>query len=106
MGKEQGINTLACEIIFTCAIAVIVTVAIQWTGLLIVNSLVVLPAAAARNVSVNVRQYHLISVLIALVSGLTGLILSYYWNSTTGATIVLICALIYFITLALKNRVG
>ncbi len=106
LAKSRGINTLACEIIFTCAIAAIVTVAIQWTGLLIVNSLVVLPAAAARNVSVNVRQYHLISVLIALVSGLSGLILSYYWNSTTGATIVLICALIYFITLALKNRVG
>ncbi len=106
LAKSRGINTLACEMLFTSAIAVIVTVAIQWVGLLIINSLVVLPAAAARNVSVNVRQYHLISVLIALVSGLSGLILSYYWNSTTGATIVLISAIIYFITLALKNRVG
>lgn len=106
LAKSRGINTLACEMIFTSAIAVIVTVAIQWVGLLIINSLVVLPAAAARNVSVNVRQYHLISVIIATVSGLSGLILSYYWNSTTGATIVLICAIVYFLTLALKNRVG
>ncbi|WP_010251193.1 metal ABC transporter permease [Acetivibrio cellulolyticus] len=106
LARSRGINTLAVEIIFTSAIAVIVTVAIQWVGLLIINSLVVLPAAAARNVTVNVRQYHLVSVLIALVSGLSGLILSYYWNSTTGATIVLFSACIYFITLALRNRVG
>lgn len=106
LARSRGINTLLVEIVFTSAVAVIVTVAIQWVGLLIINSLVVLPAAAARNVTVNVRKYHLVSVIIALVSGLSGLILSYYWNSTTGATIVLISAGIYFLTLGLRNRVG
>lgn len=106
LARSRGINTLVIETIFTSAIAVIVTVGIQWVGLLIINSLLVLPAAAARNVTSNVRQYHLLSVLFALFSGISGLILSYYWNSTTGATIVLISACIYFLTLALKNKVG
>ncbi len=106
LARSRGINTIVTETIFTSAIAVIVTVGIQWVGLLIINSLLVLPAAAARNVSVNVRQYHLLSVLFALFSGLLGLILSYYWNSTTGATIVLISGGIYFLTLALRNKVG
>lgn len=106
LARSRGINTIVIETIFTSVIAVIVTVGIQWVGLLIINSLLVLPAAAARNVTVNVRQYHLLSVLFALFSGLLGLILSYYWNSTTGATIVLISAGIYFLTLALRNKVG
>lgn len=106
LARSRGINTLVIETIFTSAIAVIVTVGIQWVGLLIINSLLVLPAAAARNVTFNVRQYHLLSVLFALFSGISGLILSYYWNSTTGATIVLISSGIYFLTLALKNKVG
>ncbi|AEV67677.1 metal ABC transporter permease [Acetivibrio clariflavus] len=106
LARSRGINTVVVETIFTSAIAVIVTVGIQWVGLLLINSLLVLPAAAARNVSFNVRQYHLLSVLFALFSGISGLILSYYWNSTTGATIVLISAGIYFLTLALKNKVG
>lgn len=106
LARSRGINTIVIETIFTSAIAVIVTVGIQWVGLLIINSLLVLPAAAARNVTVNVRQYHLLSVLFALFSGLVGLILSYYWNSTTGATIVLISGGIYFLTLALRNKVG
>ena len=104
LANSRGINTLLIEIIFTCTLAVIVTLTVRWVGLLIINSLLVLPAAAARNISKNVRQYHLFSVLIAVFSGITGLIVSYYLNTVTGATIVLISSLIFFITLILRRK--
>ena len=50
LANSRGMNTLLIEIIFTCTIAVIVTITIRWVGLLIINSLLVLPAAAARNI--------------------------------------------------------
>jgi zinc transport system permease protein len=103
LASSRGINVLLVEIIFTSAIAAVVTVSIQWVGLLIINSMLVLPASAARNISSNARQYHLYSVLIALFSGISGLILSYYMNTAAGATIVLISAVIFFATLGLKN---
>ncbi len=104
LAKSRGINTMAVELAFTSAIAVVVTVSIQWIGLLIINSLLVLPAAAARNVSTNARQYNIIALLISFVSGIGGLILSYYFDTATGATIVIIAAALYFITLALRKR--
>lgn len=104
LAGSRGINTLLVEVLFTTAIAVIVTVSIQWVGLLLVNSLLVLPAAAARNVTVNIRQYHGVSILLAVTSGVFGLIASYYMDTSTGATIVLFTAVFYFITLALKSR--
>ncbi len=104
LAKSRGINTMAVEMAFTSAIAVVVTVSIQWIGLLIINSLLVLPAAAARNVSTNARQYNIITLLISFVSGISGLILSYYMDTATGATIVIIAAVIYFITLGLRKR--
>ncbi len=104
LAASRGINTLTSELLFTAAIAIVVTVTIQWVGLLIINSLLVLPAAAARNITVNVRQYHLAAVVIAVVSGIAGLILSYYFNTATGATIVLVAALIFFITFSLRGR--
>lgn len=104
LANSRGMNTLLIEIIFTCTIAVIVTLTIRWVGLLIINSLLVLPAAAARNISKNVRQYHLFSVLIAVFSGITGLIISYYLNTVTGATIVLISSVIFFITLIIRRK--
>ena len=104
LANSRGINTLLIEIIFTCTIAVIVTLTVRWVGLLIINSLLVLPAAAARNISKNVRQYHLFSVLIAVFSGITGLIISYYLNTVTGATIVLVSSTIFFITLIIRRK--
>lgn len=104
LANSRGINTLLIEILFTCTIAIVVTLTVSWVGLLIINSLLVLPAAAARNISKNVRQYHLFSILIAVFSGITGLILSYYLNTVTGATIVLISSLMFFTTLILKRK--
>ncbi len=104
LAKSRGINTLAVELAFTAIIAVAVTIVIQWVGLLIVNSLLVLPAAAARNISNNARQYNASAILISVVSGILGLILSYYMDTATGATIVIISAVIYFITLAMRKR--
>lgn len=103
--KSKGINTFLYEIIFTIAVAVVVTITISWVGLLLVNSLLVLPAAAARNISNNTRQYHFFSILFAFLSGVLGLILSYYLNTSTGATIVMISALIFFISMPLKNKI-
>ena len=104
LAKSRGMNTLLIEIIFTCTIAVIVTITIRWVGLLIINSLLVLPAAAARNISRNIRQYHLFSILISIFSGIVGLIISYYLNTVTGATIVLVASVIFFITLFIRRK--
>lgn len=104
LANSRGMNTLLIEIIFTCTIAVIVTITIRWVGLLIINSLLVLPAAASRNISRNIRQYHLFSILIAIFSGIVGLINSYYLNTVTGATIVLVASVIFFITLFIRRK--
>lgn len=105
LASSRGINVLLTEIIFTSVIAAVVTVSIQWVGLLIINSMLVLPASAARNISTNARQYHFYSVFIALFSGISGLIISYYINTAAGATIVLISAVIFFATLGLKKLI-
>ena len=104
LARSRGINTLGIELAFTAIIAVAVTIVIQWVGLLIINSLLVLPAAAARNVSSNARQYNIMAILFSFVSGMIGLILSYYLDTATGATIVIISAIIYFITLIMRKR--
>ena len=81
----------------------VVTLAISWVGLMILNSLLVLPAASARNISRNLRQYHLFSVLFALIAGILGLILSYEMGSSSGASISLILAGIFAVTFCFRK---
>ncbi len=102
--RSRGINAVMAEGIFASVVAVVVAISIQWVGLLIINSLLVLPAASARNITSSVKEYHLVSVLCAMISGISGLVLAYYYNMAAGATIVVIAALIFFVTLVLKSR--
>ena len=103
LASSRGINVEFSQAAFTAAVAVIVTLAISWVGLLILNSLLVLPAASARNVSRNLKQYHLFSVLFALGAGIGGLCISYIWGSSAGAAISLILALIFTVTFFLRK---
>ena len=106
LASSRGMNTDGIQTLFTVAIAVIVTLAISWVGLLILNSLLVLPGAASRNVAKNLQQYHLFSVLFALAAGISGLVLSYYLGASAGAAISLVLALIFAISFCLREKRG
>ncbi len=100
--RSRGIPVFCVECAFAGILAVVVAISIQWVGILLINSLLVLPAAGARNVTNDVKHYHLVSVLIAMVSGFSGLIFAYYFNMSAGAAIVVFAAGIFFLTLLLK----
>ena len=103
LASSRGIRTGAIQSLFTVAIAVVVTLAISWFGLLILNSLLVLPAASARNISRNLRQYHVFSVLLAFTAGIGGLCLSYYLGTSAGASISLLLALWFAICFCFRK---
>ena len=103
LASSRGIPVAVLHCGFTALIAVVVTLAISWVGLLIINSLLVLPGAAARNVSKNLKQYHLFSVIFALVSSITGLLLSYTLGASTGAAICLVLAVIFAVSFLFRK---
>ena len=103
LASSRGIPVELLQTVFTAAIAVVVTLTISSVGLLILNSLLVLPAAAARNVSRNLRQYHLLSILFALIAGVGGLVASFYLGSSAGAAISLALALLFVITFCFRK---
>lgn len=103
LASSRGIPVNLTQTVFTAAVAVIVTLSISWVGLLILNSLLVLPAAASRNIAANMKQYHLFSVLIALIAGISGLVLSYILGVSAGAAISLVLAVIFLISFFLRK---
>ncbi|HIY21703.1 MAG TPA: metal ABC transporter permease [Candidatus Flavonifractor merdigallinarum] len=103
LADSRGIRVFWQEALFCCAIAVVVTVSMTWVGLLVINSLLVLPGAAARNLARNLRQYHALSIAGGLVCGVAGLLTSYYVGSSTGACITLYLALWFAVTFLLRK---
>lgn len=106
LAKSKGISIRLIENVFAVIIALIVMLTIKWVGILIINALLILPAAAARNISSNMKEYHIFSIVISIFSGLLGLILSYYLSLATGPTIVIIAAIIFFLTMVFRPVVN
>jgi zinc transport system permease protein len=106
LAASKRIPVRLMDNLFAVLTAVIVTVSIKWVGILIINALLILPAAASRNISVNMREYHFFSVVFSLFSGVLGLILSYYTNVATGPMIVILASVIYFLTYWWQKRAG
>ena len=104
LARAKGIKVQVIENIFGVLIAVLVMLTIKWVGILLINALLILPAAAARNISGNMREYTIYSIIFSLVAGFTGLILSYIFAVATGPTIVVISGIMYAITVIFRKR--
>ena len=103
LASSRGIPVGLSQTLFTAAIAVVVTLSISSVGLLILNSLLVLPGASARNVARNLKQYHGFSVLFAFLAGVVGLTVSYYSGCSAGAAISLGLAAVFAVTFCLRK---
>ena len=96
LARSRNIRIRLLEDAFAVLVALVVMVSIKWVGILIINAMLILPAASSANISANLREYHLFSVVFACFSGISGLITSYYTNVATGPMIVIVASLIYF----------
>lgn len=104
LAASRGIKTSVYENVFVVVVAIVVMISIKWVGILLINSLLILPAAAARNVAKNSRQYLAVSVIFSLVSSVGGLLISFYGDTSAGATIVTVSAIIFFATYLLRKK--
>ncbi|MBQ8161973.1 MAG: metal ABC transporter permease [Clostridia bacterium] len=103
LARSRGIHTILVETAFAILVAVAVMLSIRWVGVMLINALLILPAAAGRNVARSTRQHAFFSVIFAVMSGVMGLFSSYLWDTSAGAAIVLYAAAIYAVTLLIRR---
>jgi zinc transport system permease protein len=106
LAQSRGINVWLVEFIFSMTVALVVTISIQWIGLLVINSMLILPAAASRNIAGNISDYTLGAVIISVIAGVSGLIVSFCFGTATGATIVLVSMGFFIASLIWRMRRG
>ncbi|MEW6430230.1 MAG: metal ABC transporter permease [Myxococcota bacterium] len=87
------------EYLFVVVLTAAIVVSVKVMGALMVEAMLVVPAAAARNVSASARAAFAWSVAVALVAGVAGLFVSTQVNVPSGAAIVLGLALAFVVSL-------
>ena len=99
LAKAEGLNADLANAIFTILIASVIAISIKIVGILLITGLLIIPAAASRNLSSTPIQMAIISSVIGLVSVVLGLQTSMIWNSPTGPTILTIALGVFILTL-------
>jgi len=99
MAAARGLKVFLWETSLMAVVAVAVTVAVPWMGILAVNALLIFPAAIARVLAKNLRSYLFLAWLIGLSTGILGLIISYYLDAAAGASIACLQAAVLFLAL-------
>ena len=105
LAKIGGADSAFLEYFFAVLLTVSIVVSLKIIGALLVEALVVVPAAAARNVATDTRNYLALSVLVAFLAGVGGLGISTRFLVPTGGAVVLAVTAIFFVTLAARAMV-
>jgi zinc transport system permease protein len=99
IARARGAPTTLIDYGFVVIVTIAITVSLKVIGALLVEAMVVVPAAAARNLARSTRGYLIWSIVIAAISGLAGLFISTLWRVPTGGAIVLALSVCFFVTL-------
>ena len=99
IAKAEGLNPELANTIFTLLIAGVIAISIKIVGILLITGLLIIPAAASRNLSSTPIQMAIVSSIIGLLSVVLGLFSSITWNTSTGPTILSLALVIFILTL-------
>ncbi len=105
MAQVCGVPVRRLNFLFVVVLTLTVAVAIRLLGIILVTALIVVPPAAARNFSRNLRQHVWLSLALGLVGTLGGTLLSYQLDVPCGPTIVLTCIGLFGLSLPLGRLV-
>jgi zinc transport system permease protein len=106
LARIAGADPAYLEYFFALLLALSIVVSLKIIGALLVEALVVVPAASARNVARGTRSYFIWSVIIAFLAGAGGLVVSTRFLVPTGGAVVLAVSAIFFVTLAIRTVRG
>jgi ABC-type Mn2+/Zn2+ transport system permease subunit len=99
---SKGINVSRINLLYLVLVSLVVAVGIKIVGTLLVGFLVIVPAAAAKNVSAGLFKYAVVSASFGIVSSCSGILFSSYLNLPTGPLVVFSGFIVFLVTVLAK----
>jgi len=102
LATSKGINVGRINLLYLVLVSLVVAVGIKIVGTLLVGFLVVVPAAAAKNVSADLFKYEVLSAFFGVISSCSGILFSSYLNLPTGPLVVFSGFIVFLATVLVK----
>jgi len=103
LARPAGINVPRLDLLYLLAFALTIALGLRYLGVLLMGSLIIIPAATAMRLGTNLRTMQTISVAIAMLATLSGTLLAPVLRLAAGPLIIVIAASIFFLSLAVRR---
>ena len=101
---RRGINLFRWDFLFYTVFAFVVTSSVQIAGVLLVFSILIVPSVFAAIIGVTGRRRLPTAWIFGIVISFAGMLVSYYLDMPTGATVVVLFGIVVFLTALLPGR--
>ncbi len=101
---SKGISAAKINLLYLCLVSVVVAIGIRIVGTLLVGFLVIVPAAAAKNLSSNLSRYSLLSIVFGVISAFSGVLIAGYTDLPAGPLVVLSGIVIFIATIVARAK--
>jgi zinc transport system permease protein len=104
MAHVEGINIERMRLLLMLLIAVVISVGMKFVGALIMTSLLIIPAAAARRLARTPEQMAILASIIGVIAVMGGLSLSWFFDTPAGPSVVVCASTMFVLTQLSKIR--
>ncbi|TET13646.1 MAG: metal ABC transporter permease [Actinobacteria bacterium] len=100
-----GIPNRILYLVILCMVALSVVVLIRIVGIILVIALLTIPSSICRQFTYNMKKLIISSIVTGIILTITGLWISYLLDLASGATIILLLALVFLLSFFIKKAV-
>jgi zinc transport system permease protein len=104
LARVEGVNVSWVRLFYMLLIAIVVAVGMKVVGMLLIISMLIIPAAVARQFAKTPEQMAFLASVIGMVSVSLGIFSSLQWDTPAGPSIVVIATLMFFLTYLLPTQ--
>ncbi len=104
LARVEGVNVTAVHMAFMALIALVIAVALKIVGILLITSLLIIPAAAARRFAATPEQMAVLAAVFGVLAVAGGLSASLYWDTPSGPSIVVAAVTLFALALPWRRR--
>lgn len=103
LSSSTGINVSRLNLVYLLMVGLVVALGVKFVGTLLTGALVIIPAAASKNLAKNIRGYFVGASIIGVFSAILGIVLSNLFSISPGPSVVLVSVVIFVISYVFKN---
>lgn len=104
LARVEGVDVELHDKLFLAILALAIAMGIRLVGAILIGPLIIIPAATAKNVGWNMRSLFILSIVFGVSASIAGLVLSYYTNTASGPTVVLVSAALFGLSFLARPR--